>query len=328
MRRREFITLVGSATTAWPLAAWGQTANRVPRVAVWIGTNPNDTEGQRRAAAFRDAIRELGWTDGRNARIAFRWSTGTPEEIQAGAAELAALAPDVVVTVGAPLLAAMHRQTKSIPVVFVLVTDPVRDGFVESLAHPGGNITGFTIFEHSFAGKWMEILKEVAPGTTRVAVMQNPDHPAWSSYLRVIDEIARGMGVEVKPTPVNGPAEIKRALTAFGSTPNGSLILLPSLIVTQNRKLIADAALRLRLPSIYLNRVYPASGGLMSYGFVDIEPFRQAATYVDRILKGTKPGELPVQATSKFELVINLKTAKALGVAIPTMLGRADEVIE
>ena len=329
MRRREFLGALGGAAAAWPLAARAQTVGRVPRVAAWIGTNPSDVEGQKRAGVFRDTMRELGWVDGSNVRIAFRWSTGTAEEIQAGAAELTAFGPDVVVTVGAPLLAAMFRQTKTIPVVFVLVTDPVRDGFVQSLARPGGNITGFTIFEHSFAGKWLEMLKEVVPGITRVAVMQNPDHPAWNSYLNVIDAIARSMGVEVTRAPVTGPAEIEPSLVAFAGRPNGGVILLPSLIVTQNRKLIADAALRLRLPSIYLGRIYPASGGLMSYGFVGEEPFRQAATYVDRILKGAKPADLPVQATSKFELVINLKTAKSLGITVPaTMLGRADEVIE
>jgi putative ABC transport system substrate-binding protein len=294
-----------------------------------IGTNRGDSEFQLRATAFRDSLGELGWTDGRNARIDVRWSANTPGEIKAAAIEFAALKPDVIVTAGAPLLAAMYAQTKAIPIVFTLVTDPVADGFVASLARPGGNATGFTIFEHSFAGKWLEMLKESVPAMTRVAVMQNPDHPAWKGYLHAIGEIAQGMGVEVTPSPITGPADVEPALAAFARIPNGGLVLLPSLMVTVNRDLIAATALRLGLPSIYLARAYVASGGLMSYGFVGIEPFRQAASYVDRILRGAKPGELPVQAATKFETIINLKTAKALGITIPaTMLGRADEVIE
>jgi len=329
MRRRDFIGLAGSTWVAGPQWARAQTSGGMPRVVAWVGTNRGDPEFQVRATAFIDTLRELGWVDGRNARIDIRWSANTPEEIKAAAAEFAALKPAVIVTAGAPLLSAMHRQTKTIPIVFILVTDPVADGFVSSLARPGGNATGFTIFEHSFAGKWLEMLKEVVPGMTRVAVMQNPDHPAWKGYLQAIGEIARRMGVEVTPAPITGPADVEPALSAFARAPNGGLVLLPSLMVTQNRELIATTALRLGLPSIYLARAYVASGGLMTYGFVGIEPFRQAATYVDRILKGAKPGELPVQAATKFEMVINLKTAAALGITVPaTMLGRADEVIE
>jgi putative ABC transport system substrate-binding protein len=329
MKRRDFIALAGSAWVAGPQSARAQTSGGMPRVIAWIGTNRGDPEFQMRATAFIDTLRELGWVDGRNARIDIRWSANTPEEIKAAATEFVALKPAVVVTAGAPLLAAMYAQTKTIPIVFTLVTDPVADGFVASLARPGGNATGFTIFEHSFAGKWLEMLKESVPTTTRVAVMQNQDHPAWKGYLDAIERIARGMGVEVTPAPINGPADVEPALSAFARLPNGGLVLLPSLTVTQNRDVIATTALRLGLPSIYLARTYVASGGLMSYGFVGIEPFRQAATYVDRILKGAKPGELPVQAATKFEMVINLKTAKLLGITVPaTMLGRADEVIE
>ena len=197
-----------------------------------------------------------------------------------------------------------------------MVTDPARDGFVASLARPGGNITGFTIFEHSFAGKWLEMLKEVVPGMTRVAVMQNTGHPAWNAFLRAVNATASGMGVKVTPAPVSNPAEIEAALSAFAREPGGGLILLPSPLVTRHRDIIANAALSHRLPSIYLDRQYPASGGLMSYGPVTSEPYRQAATYVDRILKGTKPGELPVQAASKFEMAINSKTAAALGITV------------
>jgi putative ABC transport system substrate-binding protein len=329
MRRRDFIVSAGGAAIGWPLAARAQQAGQMRRVIAWIGTNPGDAVFQLRATAFRDTLRELGWIEGRNVRIDVRWSTNTPGDIKAAAVEFAAAKPDVIVTAGAPLLAAMYAQTKTVPIVFTLVTDPVADGFVTSLARPGGNVTGFTIFEHSFAGKWLEMLKESMPAMTRVAVMQNPDHPAWNGYLHAIGEIARGMGIEMTPAPITGPADIEPVLAKFAQAPNGGLVLLPSLMITQNRDLIAKTALRLGLPSIYLARIYAESGGLMSYGFVGIEPLRQAATYVDRILKGARPGDLPVQAATKFEMVINLKTAKALGITVPaTMLGRADEVIE
>jgi putative ABC transport system substrate-binding protein len=331
MKRREFI-IAGAAVTAWPVVAWAQQAGRSARVAFWMGgTDLSDPLGQRYAAALRDALRQFGWIEGRNLRIDVRWGNPsfTPEQTRTAAAELVALGPDVIVTTGAPILGALHRHTKSVPIVFTMVTDPVRDGFVTSLARPGGNITGFTIFEHSFAGKWLEMLKEVVPSVTRVAVMQNPDHPAWNAYLRAIGDIAQPMGVDVIPAPVNSPAEIEPLLADFARSPNGSLIILPSQVGTQHRAAIADAALRNRLPSIYSLRMYPATGGLMSYGVVQTEAYREAVVYVARILKGAKPGELPVQASSKFEMVFNLKTAKALGITVPpTMLGRADEVIE
>jgi putative ABC transport system substrate-binding protein len=331
MKRREFISVAGGAlagAAAWPLASRAQRAGRVPHVILWVPGLVGDPELQTRAGAFGDALRELGWVDGRNVRLRIQ-QTGNVQITAAMAAEVIALDPDVIVTTGAPILAALHRQTKTIPIVFTLVTDPVKDGFVTSLARPGGNVTGFTIFEHSFAGKWLEMLKEVAPNITRVAVMQNPDHPAWTAYLSAVSAIASRIGVEVVPAPVNNPAEIDAAFAAFGRAPNGSLVILPSAVGTVHRELVARLALQYRLPSIFSLRQYAASGGLMSYGVVITEPYRQAASYVDRILKGAKPGELPVQASSKFEMVINLKTAKALGLTVPaTMLGRADEVIE
>jgi putative ABC transport system substrate-binding protein len=330
MRRREFLASLGVTVIAWPLAARAQQDGRIRHVMVWIGGSGNDRSSQQRAAIFRDTMRGLGWIDGRNIKIDVRFpTTNAAEETVAAAAELAALKPDVIVTTGAPMLGAVHRVTKTVPIVFTLVTDPVSDGFVASLSRPGGNITGFTIFEHSFAGKWLEMLKEVVPSITRVSVMQNPDHPAWNAYLRAIRAVALGMGVEITATPVNGPADIQTAIEAFARFPNGGLVLLPSPVATAHREVIASAALRHGLPSIYLSREYPVSGGLMSYGIDVAEPYRQAATYVDRILKGAKPGELPVQAASKFEMVVNLKTAKGLGITVPpTMLGRADEVIE
>jgi putative ABC transport system substrate-binding protein len=330
VRRREFITLLGSGAVAWPFVASAQQDGRIRHVVVWIGGSGDDPTSQQRGATFRDAMRGLGWTEGRNVKIDVRFpTTNAAEETRAAAAELAALNPDVIVTTGAPILGALQRVTKTVPIVFTLVTDPVTDGFVASLARPGGNITGFTIFEHSFAGKWLEMLKEVVPGITRVAVLQNPDHPAWNAYLRVVGAVASGMRVEVTAAPVNTAAEIQAAIDAFARVPNGGLVLLPNPVATAHREVIARAALRHGLPSIYLARIYPVSGGLMSYGIDLNEPYRQAAAYVDRILKGAKPGELPVQAASKFEMVINLKTAKALGITVPpTVLGRADEVIE
>jgi putative tryptophan/tyrosine transport system substrate-binding protein len=325
------MSLLGAAAT-WPLAARAQQADRIARVVFWMGgTAPSDPEGQRNAAALRDALRGFGWVEGRNVRIEERWALPSfgVQEMRRAAAELAALNPDVIVTTGAPILAALQRQTKSIPIVFTMVTDPVSDGFVASLAHPGGNITGFTIFEHSFAGKWLEMLKEAVPNMTRVAVMQNPDHPAWNAYLHAIGAIAPRLGVEVTPAPIKNLAEIEPELDAFARAPNGGVVILPSPVGTMHRAAIANAALLHRLPSIYSQRSYPASGGLMSYGVVQTEVLRQAVTYVDRILKGAKPAELPVQAASKFEMVINQKTAKALGITVPpTMLGLADEVIE
>ena len=327
MRRREFVAALGGVSLA-PLAAQAQQSGRTPVVVVWFGGLADDPAVQSRRIVFRDALQEMGWVDGRTIRLEHRSTIGADQN-RAVAAELDGLKPDVIVTGTAPVLAAAYRQTKTIPIVFMQVTDPVSDGFVASLARPGGNVTGFTIFEHSFAGKWLEMLKEVVPTMTRVAVMQNPDHPAWNAYVRAIRDVALGMGIEVTPTPASGPAEVEAALAAFGRTPNGGVILLPSALVTANRGLIAAATLRHRLPSIYVVRDYPASGGLMSYGIDGIEQFRQAASYVNRILKGAKSADLPVQASSKFEMVINLKTAKTLGITVPaTMLGRADEVIE
>jgi putative ABC transport system substrate-binding protein len=332
MKRRDFIASLGVAAAGWPVAVRAQQAGRIPRIVFWMGgTGAGDPEGQRHSAAFREALITLGWAPGRGVQIDERWIGGLTSQtaFEAAATEVSALGADVIVTTGAPILAALHRMTKTTPIVFTMVTDPVSDGFVQSLARPGANITGFTIFEHSFAGKWLEMLKEVQPAMTRVAVMQNPDHPAWNAYLRAVRAIAEPMGVEMMPAPVNNPVEIVAAIDAFAAAPNGGLIVLPSAIGTRYRQVIADAALRRNLPSIYQLRMYPVSGGLMSYGVSQPEVYAQAANYVDRILKGTKPGELPVQAASKFEMVINQKTATAIGITVPaTMLGRADEVIE
>ncbi|MFZ1094480.1 MAG: ABC transporter substrate-binding protein, partial [Xanthobacteraceae bacterium] len=266
---------------------------------------------------------------GRNIHIEYRWEILDADRIRSDAADLVALNLEVIVTTGAPSLAALLQITRSIPIVFTFVTDPVKDGFVASLSHPGGNVTGFTIFEHTIAGKWLEMLKEAAPNVTRVAVMQNPEHPAWTAYLNAIGTLAPAVGVQVMPTPVHDAADIERAIDAFAREPNGGLIVLPSGIAVNYRELIIGTTQRYRLPSIYSERSFAESGGLISYGVVLSDTYRQTATYVDRILKGTKPSELPVQASAKFELVINLKTAKTLGIEVPaTLLARADEVIE
>jgi putative tryptophan/tyrosine transport system substrate-binding protein len=326
MRRRDFIATLGGVAAGWAGTARAQ--SRSPLVLVWFGGSASDPETQRRNQIFREALQALGWVDGRNVRFEYRSSVNA-EQARAVAAEIAALAPNVIVTGTAPVLAAAHRQTKTIPIVFMQVTDPVSDGFVASLARPGGNVTGFTIFEHSFAGKWLEMLKEVVPAMTRVAVVQNPDHPAWNAYVRAIRDVAAAMNVEVTPAPAKSAADVETTLAAFAQSPNGGVILLPSPLVTTNRDLISALTLRHRLPSIYVVRLYPASGGLMSYGIDTAELTRQVAGYVDRILRGARPGDLPVQSASRFEMVFNLKTAAALGITVPaTMLGRADEVIE
>jgi putative ABC transport system substrate-binding protein len=329
MKRREFIISLGGAAASSITTSHAQQGRRLPHVVLWVGTDPASVPGRERADAFRDGMRRLGWSDGSTVQIDVRPAPATAEANRAAAVEAIASRPDVIVTAGAPILAAVHRETKSIPVVFTLVTDPVRDGFVVSLAQPGGNITGFTIWEHSFAGKWLEMLKEVVPSISHVAVMQNLDHPAWNAYFGAIRSIGSNIGVQVTPTPIKNAGDVEAGLARFDRHSNAGLILLPSPVSTQHREIIAAAALRHGLPSIYANRDYPASGGFMSYGIVNADIFRQSAAYVDRILKGAKPGDLPVQAATKFEMVFNLKTAKALGIAVPaTMLGRADEVIE
>jgi putative ABC transport system substrate-binding protein len=257
IKRREFITLLGGAAAAWPVTARAQ-RDRLARIAVWIGAPQTDSQGQRRATALQEALRDLGWIEGRNIAIEYHWAVIDGEQVRAETAELVARNPDVIVTTGAPTLAAAHKATSTIPIVFALVTDPVSDGFVASLARPGGNITGFTIFEHSFAGKWLEMLKEAAPVISRVAVMQNPDHPAWEGYLRAIGTVASPLGVEVTPAPVHNAAEIEHALEAFARIPNVGLILLPSGVAINHHELIARLAARYGIPSISARRTLRA----------------------------------------------------------------------
>ena len=328
MKRREFITLLGGAAVAWPLAARAQQADRVRRIGVLMYLAADDAEGQARLAAFAQALGQLGWSDGRNLRIDTRWANA--DDIGKHAAELAALAPDVLVAgTGTATVAPLLQATRAVPIVFALVIDPVGAGFVASLAQPGGNATGFTIYEYSMSGKWLELLKEMAPRVTRAAVLRDPAVASGIGQFGAVQIVAPSLGVEASPVDVRDAGEIERAVAAFARGSNGGLIVTGSAFGIVHRKLITTLAARHKLPAVYSSRFYVTAGGLISYGPDTIDPFRRAAGYVDRIFKGEKPADLPVQAPTKYELVVNLKTAKALGLDVPaTVLARADEVIE
>jgi putative ABC transport system substrate-binding protein len=329
MRRRDFITLLGAAAATWPLAVRAQQPGKVRRIGVLIPFSENDPEVQARLAAFKQRLQELGWTDGRNVRIDYRFTGENTERIRIAAGELVAVAPDVIVGYANPAVAALREATRVIPIVFAQVSDPVGSGFVASLARPDGNITGFHNFETAIGGKWLEVLKQVAPGVRRVAVVHNPDIAVNVAFLHAAEAAASSLAVTVTAAGVRAAADIESALTAFAREPNGGLIVAPNPINTSGRELIIASAARLGLPAIYPYRYYPASGGLASYGFDQIEQSWGAASYVDRILRGANPGELPVQLPTKYQLVINLKTAKALGLDVSLQLQqRADEVIE
>jgi ABC-type uncharacterized transport system substrate-binding protein len=327
MKRREFITLLGGAA-AWPIAARAQQPERMRRIGV-LQAITDDAEGRLRATAFAGTLQKLGWTQGSNIAIEYRWAGGDVERIRRYAAEVIALQPDVIWTSGALPLLPLKRATSTIPIVFSQVFDPVGSGFVASLTRPGGNLTGFTLGEFTMGGKMLEVLKEVAPRINRVAVVLNLDQPPHVAMWRAIEGTAPSLGVRATATDLQGPADIERALAAFAGEPNGGLLVLPGPIAIVHRELVVAAATRHRLPAIYGFRFYVTSGGLVSYGIDPVEQSRQAAGYVDRILKGESPGNLPVQQPTKFELVINLKAAKALGLEVPaTLLATADEVIE
>jgi putative ABC transport system substrate-binding protein len=331
MKRREFITLLGgAAAVAWPLAARAQQPERVPRIGVLLASAVDDSENQARMAAFLQGLAQLGWTDGRNIRIDTRWATTNPDDLRRHATELAALAPDVLVAAsGTTTVAPLLQATRTVPIVFVVVVDPVGAGFVASLARPGGNATGFTTFEYGMSGKWLELLKQIAPSMTRAAVLRDPAIASGIGQFGAVQAVAPSLGVELSPVDVRDAPEIERAIAAFASSGNGGLIVTPSPLANRHRDLIIMLAARHRLPAVYAWRYYVTDGGLISYGPDSIDQYRRAAGYVDRILKGEKPADLPVQAPTKYELVINLKTAKALGLDIPTtVLSRADEVIE
>jgi putative ABC transport system substrate-binding protein len=328
MRRRAFITLVSAAVT-WPLAARAQQPERMRRIGVLTGTAANDPEAQARHAAFVEGLAQLGWTEGRNVRIDARWTAGNAADALKYAAELVALAPEVILVGGGASIGALLRATHSVPIVFAFVPDPVGSGFVSSLARPGGNVTGFTLFEYSLCGKWLQLLKEIAPDVTQAAVLWDPTIPAGIGQFAIIQSVAPSLGAEVIPIDVRDATEIERAIAAFARTANGGLIATGSALAAIHSQLIITLAARYKLPAVYFERRFVRGGGLISYGANFIDQYRQAAGYVDRILKGEKPADLPVQAPTKYELVINLKTAKALGITVPpALLARADETIE
>jgi putative tryptophan/tyrosine transport system substrate-binding protein len=328
MQRREFITLLGGVVAGWPIAARAQQPERVRRIGVLWYLAADDAEGQARLAAFTQALTQLGWSDGHNLLIDTRWATA--DDIRRHAAELAALAPDVLVAAtGTATVAPLLQATRTVPIVAVNVIDPIGAGFVASLAQPGGNVTGFTIYEYSMSGKWLELLKEIAPNVTRVAVLRDPAVASGIGQFGAVQIVAPSMGVALSPVDVRDADEIERAVAAFASGLNGGLIVTGSALGIGHRKLITTLAARHKLPAVYPGRFYVTAGGLISYGPDLVDQYRRAAGYVDRILRGEKPADLPVQAPTKYELVINLKTAKALGLAMPpAVLGRADEVIE
>jgi putative ABC transport system substrate-binding protein len=329
LKRREFITLLGSAAATWPLAAHAQQRERVRRIGVLTNLASDDPEAQVRNTAFAQTLAQLGWAVGQNLHIEYRWAAGDAERIRRYAAELVALTPDVILTTGAAGVGPLLQVTRTVPVVFVLVPDPVGAGFVDSLARPGGNATGFVQFEYGISGKWLELLKEIAPGVARVAVLRDPAIAGGQGQVAAIQAVAPSFGMEVTPINVRDTGEMERAIGAFARSPNAGLILTGSALATVHRKLIINLAARHKLPAVYTSRYFVTDGGLISYGINFLDQYRQAAGYVDRILRGEKPADLPVQAPTKFELVINLKTARALGLTVPpTVLAIADEVIE
>jgi putative tryptophan/tyrosine transport system substrate-binding protein len=328
MKRREFITLVGGAL-AWPLNARAQQPERMRRIGVLLGFAADDPESPVRMGAFLQGLQQLGWTDGRNVRIDTRWGAGDVELTRKYVAELIELAPDVILASGNSTVAPLLQATRVVPIVFPILIDPVGAGFVDSLARPGDNATGFILFEYGIAAKWLELLKQIAPGVTRAAVIRDPALASGIGQFGAIQSVAPSLGLEISPVNVLNAGEIERAVAAFARSSNSGLIVTGSALAVVHRDLIIALAARHKLPTVYFGRDFVAGGGLISYGPNIGDQFRRAAGYVDRILKGEKPADLPVQAPTKYELVINLKTAKALGLTVPpTLLTIADEVIE
>jgi len=328
MQRRYFLGVLGGAA-AWPLAARSQQPEQMRRVGVLMNLAADDPEGQARLTVFVQGLQELGWTDGRNIRIDYRWAAGDADRFRRYAAELVALTPDVILANGGAAAAPLLQATRTVPIVFVLVPDPVGAGYVASLARPGGNATGFTQFEYSIGAKWLELLKEIAPGMTRAAVVRDSALASGTGQWGAIQSVAPSVGIEVSPVNMLDAPEIERGIAAFARSANGGLIVTASTMAAHHRELIIRLAARHKLPAVYYERYFVIGGGLISYGPRQIDEYRRAAGYVDRILKGEKPADLPVQAPTKYDLVINLKTAKALGLTVPpTLLARADEVIE
>jgi putative ABC transport system substrate-binding protein len=329
MRRREFITLVGGAA-AWPIAARGQQPAQARRIGVLMSPRDDDLDGQARVAILRQGLEKLGWTEGRNVQIDYRWAAGDPKLAMGYATELVGLSPDVIIANSTLCLSAVVRETRTIPIVFLVVGDPVGQGFVTSLAHPGGNVTGFSAFEFAISGKWLELVKQIAPDILRVAFIYNPQAgPYAEKFVQTIAPVARTFGVQLIVSPTRDVAEIDRGIAGLAGEPKTGLIVSPDSFTVANRGLIISLAARYRLPAIYAYRYFTADGGLMSYGHDPDEPFRAVASYIDRIFKGANPGDLPIQQPTKFEFVINQRTAKTLGITIPAqLLAVADEVIE
>ena len=329
MHRRDFIKVVAGSAVTWPLAASAQQPEQIRRIGILMNRASNDPEGQDRIATFQQALRNLGWTDGRNVQIDIRWGEDDADRERKGAAELVALAPDIILAAGTLSVAALKRVGSTLPTVFAGVGDPVGAGFVESMAHPGGNITGFMIYEYSLGGKWLGLLKQIAPNVTRVAVLRDPGNPAGIGTFGAIRTAAQSLGVEVSPVDVRNATEIERTVAAFAHSANGGLIVTPSSWVSVHRDLIITLASRHKLPAVYPFRYMAIGGGLIYFGHNFVDQYPLAAAYVDRILKGEKPADLPVQEPTKYELVINLKTAKALGLTVPpSLLATANEVID
>jgi putative ABC transport system substrate-binding protein len=332
MRRRKFITLFGGAAAAAllrPFDARAQQPEQMRRIGVLLGISADDADAQTRYAAFLQRLQQLGWIEGRNLRIDTRWAAGNAADTRRYVAELVALAPEVIVSFGTQNVGPLLQATRTVPIVFGIVIDPVGAGLVDNLSRPGANATGFMMFEYSLCGKWLELLKQIAPGLTRAAVLRDPAISAGIGQFAVIESVAPSAGVEVSPVSVSDAGEIERGVTAFARSPNGGLIVTASAQAVVHHDLIITLAAHHNLPTVYPERTFAAAGGLISYGPNFIDEYRQAAGYADRILKGEKPGDLPVQAPTKYELVINLKTAKTLGLTIPpSVLARADEVIE
>jgi ABC-type uncharacterized transport system substrate-binding protein len=327
MRRRAFVTLL-SGIAIWPLVARAQQPDRLRRIAVLVGYSAGDVEGQASVAALRQALRKLGWIEGRNIQIDTRWAGGDADQARTFAKELVGMTSELIVSSSNLVTEIVQRETRTIPIVFVFVGDPVGSGFVTNVAHPGGNLTGFPVFETAISGKWLEVFNEVAPNVSRVAFLIHPETPAHIGFLRAAEAAAPALKINLIALGVHNAAEIERSVSEFAREPNSGLIVAPHAITVEHRQVILGVAARHRLPGLPL-RNFAVEGGLISYGTNPIDPFRQGASYVDRILEGEKPGDLPVQFPTKYELVVNLKTAKAIGLAIPSsVLTRADEVIE
>jgi putative ABC transport system substrate-binding protein len=329
MRRRDFIKVIGGLGATWPLAARAQQGERPRRIGVLMSTAADDREGQARIDAFVQGLRELGWIDGRNVRMDARWAAGNADRAREYAAELVTLLPDVILASGGSVLGFLLQATRTVPVVFTQTPDPVGAGFVNNLARPGGNATGFSNFDYSIGGKWLELLKQIAPRVTRVAVVRDPATPQGIGQFSAVYTVAPSLGLDVSPINASEPGELERTITAIGNIPNSGMIVTGSSFAIAHRELVTRLANQHKLPTVYPLRLFATAGGLISYGADAIDPHRRAAGYVDRILKGERPADLPVQNPTKYELVINMKAAKALGLSVPdTLLARADEVIE